>query len=113
MTTGEPGGDTTERSAELDEYQQELDDLNGLDTDGREAFGREDWESGVTLINDDYFQEYAEELAYDIGAIDRDAGWPLGCIDWEQAAEELQMDYMSIEFASQYYSDQQTYWGRA
>jgi hypothetical protein len=65
-----------------------------------------DWTHGETLIRDSYFQRYAEELADDIGAIDSDAKWPLSCIDWEQAARELQMDYTSVDF------DGVTYWIR-
>jgi antirestriction protein len=49
---------------------------------------------------------YAQDFAEDIGAIDRNAGWPLGCIDWEAAADELKSDYSSIEF------DGVTYWVR-
>lgn len=49
--------------------------------------------SGETCILDDYFEEYAEEFAADIGAIDPRAGWPLNCINWKQAAKELLYDY--------------------
>jgi hypothetical protein len=65
-----------------------------------------DWEYGATLIRDSYFKEYAQELADDIGAIPNDAAWPLTCIDWDQAARELQQDYTSVEF------DGVTYWVR-
>lgn len=65
-----------------------------------------DWRHGAQLIRDSYFKEYAQELADDIGAIDRNARWPLSCIDWDQAAKELQMDYTSVEF------DGVTYWVR-
>jgi hypothetical protein len=61
----------------------------------------EDFRHGETLIPEDEFQEYARELAEDIGAIDRDAVWPLGCIDWKQAADELAMDYTLIEYRGQ------------
>lgn len=64
------------------------------------------WRYGATLIRDTYFEEYARELAEDIGAIDRNANWPLGCIDWKQAADELKMDYTSVDF------DGETYWIR-
>lgn len=57
-----------------------------------------DWQHGATLIRDSYFEDYARELAEDIGAIDRNATWPLYCIDWEQAARDLKMDYTSVEF---------------
>lgn len=65
-----------------------------------------DWRYGESLIRGSYFETYAEELADDIGAIDRNASWPLTCIDWEQAALELQMDYTSVDF------DGVTYWVR-
>ncbi len=48
------------------------------------------------LIADGYFQEYARNLAEDCGMVDTNARWPMNCIDWEQAARELQMDYNNI-----------------
>ena len=77
------------------------------------AFAREcedhlpDYLYGETLIRDSYFEEYAKELADDIGAIPDDLGWPLTCIDWGQAARELQYDYTALEW------DGVTYWGRS
>lgn len=65
-----------------------------------------DWEHGETLIADHYFRDYAQELAEDIGAVPSDLSWPVSCIDWEQAARELRMDYTSAELAGV------TYWGR-
>mgnify|MGYP006892914985 FL=1 len=49
------------------------------------------------LIADSYFQEYAQNLAEDCGMVDTNARWPMSCIDWEQAALELQMDYNYIQ----------------
>lgn len=40
-------------------------------------------------------QEFAEQLAEDIGVIDESASWPNDCIDWERATRELFMDYYS------------------
>jgi hypothetical protein len=65
-----------------------------------------DWHHGETLIRDDYFEEYAQELAADIGAIGRDAPWPADHIDWASAAEALKMDYSSADL------DGVTYWFR-
>ena len=67
-----------------------------------QAEGYSDWNHGATLISDDYFKKYAME----IGAIPKDAAWPATCIDWDAAAEELQQDYISVEF------DGTTYWIR-
>lgn len=72
-----------------------MDDLKGCG-------GDEQWRGGwypLTLIRDHYFTEYAQELAEEIGAVDADAKWPNNCIDWDQAARELQMDYSSVEIA--------------
>lgn len=68
-----------------------------------------DWEYGEAFILDSHFQEYARQLADDLGIIDHSAthGWPLTCIDWEQAASELRMDYSAIEVNGY------TYWARS
>ncbi len=65
-----------------------------------------DWEHGETLIRDSYFKEYAQELAEDCGMIPANLAWPCTCIDWDQAARELQMDYTAVDF------DGVTYWVR-
>ena len=50
----------------------------------------------IELVADSYFQEYAQDLAEDCGMVDTNARWPMTCIDWEQAALGLQMDYGNI-----------------
>lgn len=51
----------------------------------------------TTLIRDSYFEDYARELADDIGAIDVRQSWPNQHIDWKAAAASLQQDYSSVE----------------
>ncbi len=64
----------------------------------------EDWLYGATLVREDCFEKYAQQLAEDIGAIDPKASWPLTCIDWAAAANALSQDYTSVEFmGSSYY----------
>ena len=63
-----------------------------------EAEGSPDWTFGETLIRGSYFQDYAQEIATDCGLITSE-DWPMHCIDWEQAAGELQIDYTEVEFA--------------
>lgn len=70
----------------------------------KEEIGSSEWDYGISFIKDGYFVEYAEQLAEDIGAIDRNASWPLNHINWEFAAEDLKSDYSSVEF------DGETYW---
>ena len=89
------------------ENPEEKDELDALKRLAEEAEGyAPDWTHGETLIRDSYFTEYAQQLAEDIGAIKSDASWPATCIDWEQAARELKMDYTAVEF------DGVTYWVR-
>lgn len=78
--------------------EDEETELKGLKALAEEAEGCADWPYGETLIRDSYFVEYAEQLAEDIGAINRDSTWPNDCIDWDRAAEQLQMDYTSVDF---------------
>ncbi len=81
------------------------DALKDLEGTGGDEQWRGDWYP-VTLIADRYFKKYAMELADEIGAIPKDATWPCTCIDWDQAASELQMDYTSVEI------DGHTFWVR-
>ena len=84
---------------EIDEYNELLEFKNDA--------GTSEWSYGVTFIEDSYFEEYAQELAEDIGAIPRGVSWPCTCIDWEQATRELKMDYSVVEFGeyTYYYRD--------
>lgn len=58
----------------------------------------------LELVADSYFTEHTQNLAEECGMVDTNARWPMTCIDWEQAARELQMDYSSIEIRDT------TYW---
>jgi len=79
--------------------------LYKLDQEGRDATS--EWLDGEALIRDSYFEDYARELAQDIGAIGKGEVWPLTCIDWEHAARELQHDYTTVDF------DGVEYWVRS
>jgi len=87
----------------LDDEKDELEILKDLASQCN--YG--DWDFGTTLIRDSYFEQYAQELAEDIGAIDRNANWPLNNIDWDTAADELKIDYTCVNF------DGEDYWLRA
>lgn len=104
-------GPVPEGILEDDDYETDQDllfhELAALEKLAEEGESLPDWQYGETLIRDSYFVEYAQELAEDIGAIGRDNQWPLYCIDWEQAARDLQMDYTSLDF------DGVTYWARS
>lgn len=95
----EAGGD------DLDEDErEELRVLSELADDG--TTNVTDWPYGEALIRDSYFEEYARQLAEDIGAVDPAAAWPLNHVDWQAAADELKADYTELDF------DGVTYWAR-
>lgn len=71
------------------------------------GFDAENWEDGATIIADNYFTEYAEEMAKDCGYINGDTEkWPFTHIDWDAAADELKTDYTEVTFNGE------TYWTR-
>jgi antirestriction protein len=102
--------DTTFDSRQLIERMEEID--GDTDPELQEEYAQiseildeigDEAAYGVSLIREDYFEDYARELAEDIGAIDADAAWPNNYIDWEAAANALQMDYTSIEIQGDTY----------
>jgi antirestriction protein len=94
----------------IEEDHEEDPEIDGLDEEERDElaalreFAEEgesatsEWHHGAQFIRESHFEDYAREFAEDMGALPRDAGWPSGYIDWEAAAEALQMDYTSAEF---------------
>lgn len=58
----------------------------------------DDWRYGAQLIRESHFKTFARELAEDVGAIKSDLSWPYTCIDWDQAAEDLQQNYTPVDF---------------
>lgn len=75
-----------------DDEQEELDELDELENE------ISDWRHGETMIPESDFEDYARELAEDIGAIPDENRWPCTCIDWERAARELAMDYTTVSY---------------
>jgi hypothetical protein len=96
---------------------EELADLEGLDDDELDEIDCErlkalndladeigpEFYHGETMIPEDSFEQYAQQFAEEIGAISDDLQWPLTCIDWEQAAEELLHDYTSVIWEDETY----------
>lgn len=80
------GPDEQEELAELEELESEIGNLR----------------NGETLILERDFEDYARELAEDITGC-CETSWPFNCIDWEQAAEELAMDYTSVTYQGDEY----------
>ena len=82
--------------------EEELEQLFELESELGMTLEAAD-QNGAIFIDEDYFEDYARELAYDIGAIDSDSAWPCTHIDWEAAADELRMDYTEVEYEGSTY----------
>lgn len=95
--------DEWDESDDGEEFRKLSEFLGEVRGNGGDEQWHGDWYP-VTFIRDSYFERYAEELAEELGMIPDGAKWPANCIDWEQAARELQMDYSSVEL------DGDTYW---
>lgn len=107
---------TNEREALADAAESEKDDAQGAlaawDADHAEELkalediideGTREFLHGETLIREDHFEDYARELAEDLGALKHCDHWPATCIDWEKAANELRWDYAEAEFLGHTY----------
>lgn len=94
--------DADDDKDEREQLRAFLDEVRG---NGGDHQWRGDWYP-TGFIADSYFENYAREFADDIGAIKDDNSWPYTCIDWEQAAKELRMDYSSVDVGDS------TYWYR-
>lgn len=86
---------------EEDEYQTLLTTLEDLAGNGGDEEWRGDWYP-ITLIRDDYFVAYAQELLEDCGYIPKDfPSWI--AIDWDKTAETVQQDYSWVNIGSEQY----------
>ncbi len=89
--------DQADLQSELDDL---ADDLTELESDAESIIALRDeldLYPEPTLINESHWTAYVEQLAEDIDGIDTSA-WPFNCIDWDQAAEQLSMDFSIITF---------------
>ena len=108
VTLNEAIDEVQRAQAHLEECQAS-EELAALKELASEAEGYGDWSHGEQLVREDKFEEYAEELASDVASplyvasYNGDAPWPLNHIDWEAAADELKIDYMTVTFAGNYY----------
>jgi DNA-binding GntR family transcriptional regulator len=67
-------------------------DLSALSQAFHDEFGgASGWDYGEQIIADHHFTEYTRQLVDDVYRLPSE--WPFRCIDWEQAARELQSDY--------------------
>jgi hypothetical protein len=91
-----------EQELKSESEENELADLKSLLNELKGNGGDEQWKGDwypITLINENYFDSYAEELVRDIGDLPRDLpSYIEKNIDWLGVADELKYDYSEIEF---------------
>ena len=92
--------DSRDDSDEM-EFQTLSELLANLKGMGGDHQWKGDWYP-VTLIHEDYFVEYTEELCKDIGYISEDFPWWI-TIDWYDTAENIKQDYTEIDYEDQIY----------
>ncbi len=78
-------------TSERNEVMEELKPLKEF-ADECESYAP-DWNSGVVLISEDHFTEYAKDLCEEVENVP-----DYIVIDWEETAENLKIDYTTIEF---------------
>lgn len=86
---------------EISELAKKLSEENGLDEEINQAYIDNIGEEYTTAedVAEAYMgkyrrdEDFAEEMAVELGYIRNDVNWPYNCIDWEQAAHELMYDY--------------------
>ena len=84
-------------------WSDELEEIAEIDSI-EDELGSE-FEYGVTLVNEDYWEEYVEDLLIEIGYLPKDLpSWIE--IDWKATAENVKQDYTEVEYQGR------TYYGR-
>ncbi len=84
-----------------DDIQTELDLIEIHSAEAVNAYHALGFETGKGLENFeeayagqyDSDEEFAQDMAEQLGSIEKDVKWPYTCIDWEYAARELMYDY--------------------
>ena len=93
-------------AAWIAECEGEHDELTDLVALQEQAEGyTPDWKYGETLVRDSYFTEYVEEMLKECGDLPQDIPHYI-VIDWDATANNVRMDYTSVEFGDV------TYWTR-
>lgn len=63
-----------------------------------------EWEYGVTLIEENEFEDYCEEFCEDVGYISRDMPYLIrNNIDFKGIAEDMKQDYSELEYQGRNY----------
>lgn len=88
--------ETDDQSEFLEYWREETEQIGEID-DLESEINNGEFEFGTTLVPEDKFEEYTEQLLIDCGYISRD--FPTWIeIDWEATADNVKQDYSEVEF---------------
>lgn len=83
----------------VERFKSEYEHCESVIAFCEELGGSADFVHGETIISEDYFTEYSEELCKEIGEISSDLPWYIANhIDWDGVAGELKVDYIEVDF---------------
>lgn len=94
--------DDAEEGEEKQTAQEELDSWEGDNLEELEALRElkdevSEWNDGNTLIPEEDWIDYVQELLIDIGDLPRNLPWYIE-IDWERTAENIAQDYRTVDY---------------
>lgn len=85
-----------EAEEELAELEELLDEIKGYGNNCIRGVSYPD-----QLVRSDYWPKFVKLWAADNNVLDEDKSWPYNCIDWDEAAEEL--EYSTASFGDEEY----------
>lgn len=85
-----------EKVGVIKDLKEELDNLLNIKSEVPE------FEEGNTLIHENYWVEYVQDLVTDCGYISSDLPWWIE-IDWDRTADNVAQDYSTIEIEGNTY----------
>lgn len=80
----------------LEEFNSLKKLLNECEGNGGDHEWNGDWYP-VTLINDDHFEDFAEQECKELGYLNQDHPWWIE-INWEATAGNMKQNYTSVDF---------------
>lgn len=78
----------------LEDFESEIQEINEIDLIENDL---SEFNHGETLIHEDYWVDYCQELCEDVGYISKDfPSWIE--IDWESTAQNISADYTTVRY---------------
>lgn len=84
---------------EIGEFDEDIEEYTKIEDFCNELDGYGDFSHGESIISEEYFTEYCEELCKDCGYISNDLpSFIESNIDWDGVADDLRVDYMTVDY---------------